>query len=133
MHLLERQEQLEQLDRCFQQARAASGKLVFISGEAGVGKSSLVERFVSDHRRDARTLWGACDALSTPRALAPVYEIAAQTSVLTGRGIRDDRTRDCGCAGGRALGRCGYARFFAIYRTACAADECARPRHVSRR
>ena len=94
MHLLERQEQLEQLNRCFQEARGASGKLVFISGEAGVGKSSLVERFVSDHRRDARTLWGACDALSTPRALAPVYEIAAQTSVLTGHGIRDDQARD---------------------------------------
>jgi len=73
MHLLERQEQFEQLNRCFQEARRASGKLVFIAGEAGVGKSSLVERFVADHRRDARTLWGACDALSTPRALAPVY------------------------------------------------------------
>jgi DNA-binding CsgD family transcriptional regulator len=94
MHLLERQEQLEQFNRCFREARAATGKVVLISGEAGVGKSSLVERFVSEHRRDARILWGACDALSTPRALAPVYEVAAQTSVLTGRGVRDDQARD---------------------------------------
>lgn len=94
MHLIERQQHLELLNRCFQEARAASGKLALISGEAGVGKSSLVERFVTEHRRDARSLWGACDALATPRALAPVYEIAAQTSVLAGRGTRDDQARD---------------------------------------
>jgi DNA-binding CsgD family transcriptional regulator len=94
MHLLDRQKQLEQLNRCFQEARAASGKLVLVAGEAGIGKSSLVERFVSEHRRDARTLWGACDALSTPRALAPVHEIAAQTAALGGDGIHDDESRN---------------------------------------
>jgi DNA-binding CsgD family transcriptional regulator len=94
MHLLERQEQLEALNRCFQEARAACGKLVFVAGEAGLGKSSLVERFVAEHRRDARTLWGACDGLSTPRALAPVHEIAAQTALLAGRVARDDDSRD---------------------------------------
>jgi DNA-binding CsgD family transcriptional regulator/tetratricopeptide (TPR) repeat protein len=94
VHLLDRQKQLEELNRCFQEARAASGKLVLVAGEAGIGKSSLVERFVSEHRRDARTLWGACDALSTPRALAPVHEIAAQTVPPGGRGIRDGETGD---------------------------------------
>ena len=94
MHLLERQEQLETLNRCVQEARAGCGKLVLVAGEAGLGKSSLVERFVSEHRRDARTLWGACDGLTTPRALAPVHEIAAQTSVLGGRVARDDESRD---------------------------------------
>jgi DNA-binding CsgD family transcriptional regulator/tetratricopeptide (TPR) repeat protein len=84
MHLLERQPQLDELTRCFQEARKACGKLVLIEGEAGLGKSALVERFVSEHRRDARALWGACDALSTPRALAPVHEIAAQTLQLGG-------------------------------------------------
>lgn len=92
MHLLERQEQLAALNRCLEEARAGSGKLVLIAGEAGLGKSSLVERFVSEHRRDARALWGACDALSTPRALAPVHEIAAQTS--SRRAARDGDSRD---------------------------------------
>ena len=92
MHLLERQEQLAVLNRCLQEARTGSGKLVLIAGEAGLGKSSLVERFVSEHRRDTRALWGACDALSTPRALAPVHEIAAQTS--SGRSARDGDSRD---------------------------------------
>ena len=95
MHLLERQAQLEELNRCLQEARAACGKLVLLAGEAGIGKSSLVERFVSEHRRDARTLWGACDALSTPRALAPVHEIAAQTAGAAGRAAcDDDESRD---------------------------------------
>ena len=94
MHLLERQEQLEELNRCFREARAGCGKLVLVAGGAGFGKSSLVERFLSEHRRDARTLWGACDGLSTPRALAPVHEIAAQISELAERVTRDDESRD---------------------------------------
>jgi len=92
MHLLERQTQLDELARCFQEARKGCGKLVLISAEAGLGKSSLVERFVSEHRRDARTLWGACDALSTPRALAPVHEIAAQTAQFGSQLTRDSES-----------------------------------------
>jgi hypothetical protein len=94
MHLLERQEQLETLNRCLQEARTGAGKLVLVAGEAGLGKSSLVERFASDHRCDAHTLWGACDGLATPRALAPVHEIAVQISVLNGRATPGDESRD---------------------------------------
>ncbi len=94
MHLLERQEPLEELNRCLHEARAACGKLVLVAGGAGLGKSALVEQFVSEHRRDTRTLWGACDGLSTPQALTPVYEIAAQSSALAGRTTRDDESRD---------------------------------------
>lgn len=85
MHLLERKEQLEELNRCVHEARSGCGKLVLLAGGAGLGKSSLVETFVAEHRRDARTLWGACDAFSTPRALAPVHEIAMQASGLPAR------------------------------------------------
>ena len=94
MHLLERQAQLEELNRCLQEARAACGKLVLVAGDAGFGKSALVERFVAEHRRDAYTFWGACDGLSTPQALAPVYEIAAQSSGRAGRAMRDEESRD---------------------------------------
>jgi DNA-binding CsgD family transcriptional regulator len=94
MHLLERKGQLEQLNRCVQEARTGCGKLVLLAGGAGLGKSSLIEKFVSEHRRDARTLWGACDGLSTPRALGPVYEIAAQISGLADRFSRDEESRD---------------------------------------
>ena len=94
MLLLERQQQLETLAQGLSEARAGSGKLILIAGEAGLGKSSLVEQFVADTRRDARVLWGACDALDTPRALGPVHEIAAQTSILDGRSAPADESRD---------------------------------------
>src|SRR5204862_6613883 len=89
MHLLERQTQLDELARCFQEARKGCGKLLLISAEAGLGKSSLVERFVSEHRRDARTFWGACGGLSRPRALAPAHEVAAQIAQLVRPLTRD--------------------------------------------
>ena len=94
MQLLERNKQLDELNTCLQQARQGCGKLVLIAAEAGLGKSSLVERFVADHRREARALWGACDGLSTPRALAPVHEIAAQIADLGRQLARDDDPRD---------------------------------------
>ena len=94
MHLFERQQQLERLNQALQGARAGSGKVVLVAGEAGIGKSSLVERFVSEHRRDVRTLWGACDALATPRALGPVHEIASQTLMPASRVAREDESLD---------------------------------------
>jgi ATP/maltotriose-dependent transcriptional regulator MalT len=94
MHLLERQEQLEILNRSLREARAGAGKLVLVAGGAGLGKSALVERFASEHRRDLPALWGACDALSTPQALSPVYEIAAQSSGIAARIKRDHESRD---------------------------------------
>ena len=63
-------------------------------GEAGLGKSSLVEQFVSEHRRDGRLLWGACDALATPRALGPIHEIASQTALFSGARSRAEESRD---------------------------------------
>ena len=94
MHLFERQSQLEKLTQCLQEARGGCGKVVLVAGDAGIGKSSLVERFTAAHRRDTRTLWGACDALATPRALAPIHEIAAQTLVLRERMTHADASLD---------------------------------------
>jgi DNA-binding CsgD family transcriptional regulator/tetratricopeptide (TPR) repeat protein len=51
------------------------GRLVLISGEAGIGKTSLVRAFVADHS-NLRLLAGACDALHTPRPLGPLLDIA---------------------------------------------------------
>jgi DNA-binding CsgD family transcriptional regulator/tetratricopeptide (TPR) repeat protein len=94
MHLLERQEQLAIMQRCFADASAGSGKLVLIIAEAGFGKSSLVEQFVSGLKQQARVLWGACDALGTPRALGAVHEIAAQTPIFDDHITLPNESRD---------------------------------------
>ena len=53
----------------------SSGRLAVVRGEAGVGKTYLVRRFCKE-QRSARVLWGACDALFTPRPLGPFQDIA---------------------------------------------------------
>ncbi|MDP9260045.1 MAG: AAA family ATPase, partial [Actinomycetota bacterium] len=53
------------------------GRVVLVSGEAGIGKSALVRSFCDAHRDAARVLWGgACDALGTPRPLSALTDIA---------------------------------------------------------
>src|SRR5262249_12524618 len=47
-----------------------------VSGEAGAGKSSLVEAFVAREPRVVPFLWGACEALATPRPLGPLLDMA---------------------------------------------------------
>src|SRR5579885_3129877 len=75
--LLERESFLRTLEELFRQAVEGRGQVVLISGEAGIGKTSLVEGFLARHPSGMRSLWGACEALFTPRPLGPLYDIAA--------------------------------------------------------
>lgn len=77
MPLLEREPCLATLHATLAEARAGSGRVVFIGGEAGIGKTSLIEHFTRD-QRGARVWWGACDLLFTPRPLGPLRDIALQ-------------------------------------------------------
>ncbi len=75
VQLLEREAELSALEECIAAADLGEGRLVVISGEAGVGKTSLVEE-LSRRGSVARMLWGQCDPLQTPRALGPVLDVA---------------------------------------------------------
>ena len=79
MELLEREQFLTELEAILTEIAAGPGRFVLVSGEAGIGKTALVERFVEEKKLHARVLWGACDALFTPRPLGPLYDIAQQT------------------------------------------------------
>jgi AAA ATPase-like protein/TIR domain-containing protein len=85
VQLLERSEFVEALDESLASVGLGSGRLVLVSGEAGIGKSALVRTFCGAHREHARVLWGACDPLQTPRPLSPLIDIAAtvEGSLLT--------------------------------------------------
>src|SRR6185503_392764 len=78
MPLLERDSFLRQLEMGLQEAVAGQGRVVLVSGEAGIGKTSLVNHFTELHRDAVRILWGACDSLLTPRPLGPLHDIAMQ-------------------------------------------------------
>ena len=78
MSLLEREPHLHTLAAALAEAAAGSGRLVLISGEAGIGKTALVDEFVRASGAQARVLWGACDALFTPRPYGPLLDIASQ-------------------------------------------------------
>jgi DNA-binding CsgD family transcriptional regulator/type II secretory pathway predicted ATPase ExeA len=78
--LLERSGQLEALGAMLDSVRSTSrGRLVLVTGEAGAGKTALARRFTDEHRESTRILWGACDALFTPRALGPLLDVAEET------------------------------------------------------
>src|SRR5215470_13789692 len=78
MALLERDACLDALDMVLQDATSGAGRVVLVGGEAGIGKTALVEWFVHQRRDAVRVLWGACDALFTPRPLGPLHDMAAQ-------------------------------------------------------
>jgi DNA-binding CsgD family transcriptional regulator/tetratricopeptide (TPR) repeat protein len=76
MELLERQAQVDELSRSLRESANVAGKVVLVGGEAGAGKSALIEHFASQ-LDGVRVLWGHCDALQTSRVLGPVNEIVA--------------------------------------------------------
>ena len=79
MPLLERDELLAQLHAQWTGACAGPGRLVFVEGEAGIGKTTLLRAFARSLQGDALVPlvhWGACEAMLTPRPLAPLDDIA---------------------------------------------------------
>jgi len=71
--LLEREELLERLAAL----HAQGGRLVFVGGEAGVGKTALVRTFVAGAKPPF--LHGSCENLSAATPLGPFVDVAAQT------------------------------------------------------
>src|ERR1700761_2109918 len=95
--LLEREEQLTALQRYLRHARAGRGCLVLVAGEAGIGKTSLVNHFCqSDAAAGSIVLWGACDGLRPPRPLSPLIDVARSTGGFLQAAI-DGGEKPVGC------------------------------------
>src|SRR5919198_6031693 len=88
--LLERDAPLGVLAGAVADAAAGRGSTVVISGEAGIGKTSLVRAFATDARADARLLLGACDDLMASRTLGPLHDAAAGTDGPLAAALADD-------------------------------------------
>ena len=74
--ILEREDALATLHEALDDAIAGNGRIALVSGEAGIGKTTLVRSFEQDAGKRARVIVGACEALFTPRPLGPVHDIA---------------------------------------------------------
>lgn len=77
--LLERSSDLSRLHSLsVETAEHRRGRVVLVSGEAGIGKTALLRQFCSTLPRRFSVLWGTCDPLFTPSPLGPLLEPAAE-------------------------------------------------------
>lgn len=76
--LFERETSLVRLQRDYALATAEGGHTTLVSGEAGIGKTSLIESFTRSLPEMARSYWGGCEALFAARPLGPLFDIADQ-------------------------------------------------------
>jgi hypothetical protein len=80
MALIERDGFMASLQQHFEDISDGEGHCIFISGEAGIGKTALVKAFCKKQSDECSIYQGACDALFTPRPLAPLYDILWQVN-----------------------------------------------------
>jgi DNA-binding CsgD family transcriptional regulator len=78
--LLERDTVLAELVRCRRGAARGCGRIVLLRGEAGVGKTTVIARFIAGLGQRTRVVRGWCDALATPRPLGPLIDVLAGLS-----------------------------------------------------
>ncbi|MEP6665829.1 MAG: AAA family ATPase [Nocardioidaceae bacterium] len=92
--VLERERELAALADAARGAAAGAGCVVLVSGEAGIGKSSLVDAARSQIPAEGRVLVGHCDDLSTPRLLGPFRDLIGSVGAALSRVLRDGADRD---------------------------------------
>lgn len=93
MKLLEREAYLDTMNSIFNGIAGSGGHTLFIAGEAGIGKTSLVREFTNKIENKTRILSGGCDALFTPRPLGPLFDISANLSPEFQRILRSNANR----------------------------------------
>ncbi len=74
--LIERENELLVLNEKLADAENRRGGVTLITGDAGIGKTSLINTLLGELDEKFRVSLGMCDALYTPRPLGAVYEIA---------------------------------------------------------
>jgi DNA-binding CsgD family transcriptional regulator/tetratricopeptide (TPR) repeat protein len=73
--LIERDEALAELRSTLTGAWDGEGCLILVRGEAGIGKTSLVEVVLAELDPAVTVLRGACDGVTTPRPFGPIRDM----------------------------------------------------------
>ena len=93
--LIERESSLEALQSFARRAEDGRGLIVLVTGEVGVGKTSLLQQFARLRHDGRRVLWGSCEALFTARPLGPLFDVAhaidPEIFSLLDQGAKQDR------------------------------------------
>ena len=74
--LVEREHELEVLHQAHSKISVKGGNVVLIYGEAGIGKTSLVQTFLDELQAETSVSQGLCDPLGTPRPMGPIRDVA---------------------------------------------------------
>jgi hypothetical protein len=82
--LRERSTELAALQACLPRVRAGSGQMVFVVGEAGIGKTSLIGTIQAGCRPWDPFLQTACEDFSTPEPLAILRDLGLASMVIEG-------------------------------------------------
>ena len=87
MELLERETQLARLNALLEAAGEQRGHVAAVVGEAGAGKTALLQAFEREVEGRARILRSACEDFSVPDPLGPLNDLARSAKWQLPRGI----------------------------------------------
>jgi DNA-binding CsgD family transcriptional regulator len=92
--VLEREREIAELAAAAQEAAAGAGSVVLVCGEAGIGKSVLVEAIRPVLPAEGRLLIGYCDDLATRRTLGPIRDLIGSVGPRLTEALAEGRDRN---------------------------------------
>jgi ATP/maltotriose-dependent transcriptional regulator MalT len=92
--ILEREHELGVLATAAQDAAGGDGSVVLMFGEAGIGKSSVVEAVRAHLPAEGRILLGYCDDLATPGTLGPFRDLVGSVGAELSRALQAGDNRE---------------------------------------
>src|SRR5499427_286142 len=92
--IVEREAELSILAGAVRAAVGRHGSVVLVMGEAGIGKSSLVEAVRPHLPAEGRMFVGYCDDLATPRTLGPFRDLVGSVGTEFSLAVTDGSDRD---------------------------------------
>jgi DNA-binding CsgD family transcriptional regulator len=94
MKILERDSYLATLHDYARQAANGQGRLVFLGGESGVGKTTLVEHLANQVQAEVPVSIIPCDGLKMPGPYTPLFDIAEALGPEVEAVLNDQAPRD---------------------------------------
>lgn len=76
MEILERTDELNRLHGYFDMVETGRGQMVFVGGEGGIGKTTLIDRFIAEVGSRANIAMVSCDSFRMSGPFGPLFDIA---------------------------------------------------------